>query len=40
VPEPSTILLFGSGLAALGAGARRRYMRAKVSKRMESETEE
>jgi hypothetical protein len=40
VPEPSTILLFGSGLAALGAGARRRYMRAKVSKRMGSETEE
>jgi hypothetical protein len=40
VPEPSTILLFGTGLAALGAGARRRYLRAKITKRMESETEE
>ena len=30
IPEPATILLFGSGLAALGAGARRR--RARQSK--------
>jgi hypothetical protein len=27
VPEPTTLLLFGSGLAALGAGARRRRAR-------------
>lgn len=32
VPEPATLLLFGSGLAALGAGARRRYARAKLAK--------
>jgi hypothetical protein len=30
IPEPATLLLFGSGLAALGAGARRR--RARQSK--------
>lgn len=32
VPEPATLLLFGSGLAALGAGARRRHARAKSAK--------
>lgn len=31
IPEPATLLLFGSGLAALGAGARRRYARAKLN---------
>ena len=31
VPEPATLLLFGSGLAILGAGARRRYARAKLA---------
>lgn len=31
VPEPATLFLFGSSLAAFGAGARRRYARAKLA---------
>ena len=31
VPEPATLFLFGSGLAALGASARRRYARTKLA---------
>ncbi|MBA3514078.1 MAG: PEP-CTERM sorting domain-containing protein [Pyrinomonadaceae bacterium] len=30
IPEPASLLLFGSGLAAFGAGLRRRYAKAKL----------
>ena len=39
VPEPATLLLFGSGLAAVGASLRRRYTRIKLGKQVD-ETEE
>ncbi|CAN5814730.1 hypothetical protein BH18ACI4_BH18ACI4_21310 [soil metagenome] len=33
IPEPASLLLFGSGIAAFGAGLRRRYAKAKLGKR-------
>jgi hypothetical protein len=39
IPEPASLLLFGSGLAAFGAGLRRRYARAKLETQLQT-TEE
>jgi hypothetical protein len=39
IPEPASLLLFGSGLAAFGAGLRRRYAKARLIAQIES-TEE
>lgn len=39
IPEPASLLLFGSGLAALGAGLRRRYAKAKLSAQVETAEE-
>jgi hypothetical protein len=39
IPEPASLLLFGSGLAAFGAGLRRRYARGKLESQLQN-TEE
>ena len=39
IPEPATIFLLGSGLAALGAKARRRYSRSRTDNAVSTNTE-
>jgi hypothetical protein len=39
VPEPTSLLLFGSGLAAFGAGLRRRYLRGKLAAQLDAREE-
>ncbi len=36
IPEPASLLLFGSGLAALGAGLRRRYAKLQLAMQVEA----
>ncbi len=40
IPEPATIFLLGSGLAALGAKARRRYTKSRTDTEVSTDTEE
>lgn len=39
IPEPTSLLLFGSGIVALTAGARRRYAKMRASKQAAAMTE-
>ena len=39
IPEPASLLLFGSGLAAFGAGLRRRYAKTKPANKVDAAKE-